>query len=335
LNMNLSDAVFPRSQIETFVNKSLIPKVFVPILPLPLSRFELGQYAPQASDYAARLVKLGQALAETGLFPPGFQLAQVIPRRSYRDIVDLLVNGRTGVSYGFVAYLEPPQYLGEIEISAADWAGLTAVEGYSAEELRQNAQGRRYLRLVGETGEAGDRYRQIPDVWLVSSRSGANKTDLDQSRDVLRVGLTTQLILQLPAGLAVGTADIKPSYDIYVMVAIALAAALYLPHLVEAGAPLVHFHGYPAADWFTEQAAWAGVENPSVPCGTYESGAFNFLNIARLRDRADLRLAALIEPDHGTNILADDLDYLLERLQTGCQQGQVELGGKQFSSLLQ
>ena len=330
LNMNLSDSVFPRNEIKTFVNKSLIPKVFVPILPLPISRFELGEYEPQKSDYAEKLVRLGKALTKTGLFPPGFQLSQVIQRQSYRDIVDILVNGRTGVSYGFVAYVEPPQYVGEVEVDASTWDTLLPVEGFSADEMRQNQTGRRYAHLkVG----LDSRFRQIPDVWIVSSRSGANKTDLNLNRDVLRIGLTHRLRLELPQGTDMEVADIKPSYDTYVMVAIALAAALYQPDLVKNGAPIVHFHGYPEAEWFQKNEAWVGVQNPSVPCGTYESGAFNFLNIARLAQQPDLQLAALLEPDHGTNIIAPDLDYLIKRIEAGCQQGQIDLGGRHFASL--
>lgn len=332
LNMNLSDAHFSRNQLEKFVFKSLIPKIYVPIAPLPLGQFELGTYVPAQADSVAQLVKLSRAMATTGLLPAGFKLAEVIDRKSHRDIVDGIVNGRTGVSYGFVAYAEPPIYKGAPAVSAEEWQRLSPVEGLDDREVRQNDQGRRYLKtgLRGET-----LYRQIPDVWLVCSRSGANKTDLQPDRDVLRLGLTDRLQLQFPAGIDPAEVDIKPSYDTYVMVAIALAAALYAPELVGRGAPIVHFHGYPARDWFEPGEAYAGVDNPSVPCGTFESGVFNFLSIHQLADEhpSPLSLAALIEPDHGTNIIAPNLDYLLARLHQGLADGLIELGGKHFPSL--
>jgi hypothetical protein len=119
------------------------------------------------------------------------------------------------------------------------------------------------------------------------------------------------------------------------MVAIALSAALYAPELIENGAPMIHFHGYPSKDWFESNEYWAGVEHPSVPCGTYESGVFNFLSIYNLANQKDtpIALASLIEPDHGTNIITSDLEYLLARLAAGIQQQQIELGGKHFASL--
>jgi TubC N-terminal docking domain len=332
LNMNLSDSIFSRSEIEHFVSKSLIPKVFVPIAPLLLSRFELGYYNPHQSNYAHKLVRLGKELASTGLFPPGFKLSEVIKRKSHRDIVNVIVNGRTGVSYGFVAYAEPPEYVGEPEITENEWEKLLPVEGFSSDELRQNQKNRHYLKtkINGEYV-----FKQIPDIWLVSSRSGSNKTDLNIASDIIRIGLKDKLFFQLPQGMHPEMGDIKPSYDIYVMLAIALSAALYVPELIKNGAPIVHFHGYPAFDWLQTNEYCTGVNNPSVPCGTYESGVFNFLGISNLANQygGNITLASLIEPDHGTNFIANDLDYLLERLKDGCEKGQIELGGKHFLSL--
>ncbi|MGV2829402.1 TubC N-terminal docking domain-related protein [Myxosarcina sp. GI1(2024)] len=333
LNMNLSDSKFPVEKIDKFVLNSLIPKIYVPILPLPMSRFEVGEYDPQQSSYAVQLVRLGRQLASTGLLPSGFKIGNVIKRKSHRDIVDWMANGRTGVSYGFVAYAEPPKYIGAPEISEKEWENLSPVSGYSSNEVRQNQHGRRYLKTRLGTKYA---FKQIPDIWLVSSRSGSCKTDLDLECDILRIGLKNKLLLQFPQGVEPGTMDIKPSYDIYVMVAIALATALYLPKLIENGAPMVHFHGYPSKNWFkSENEYYTGVSNPSVPCGTYESGVFNFLGVRNLVERYgnDIALACSIEPDHGTNIIASNWEYLVERIKTGVERGQIELGGKHFASL--
>jgi hypothetical protein len=332
LNMNLSDSNFAPHEVENFALKSLIPKVFVPITPLLISRFEIGEYNPHLSSYAGKLIKLGQDLASTGLFPAGFKLDEVVKRKSHRDIVNVIVNGRTGVSYGFVAYAEPPHYVGKPEITIDEWDNLLPVAGFSSYELRQNEQGRRYIKL---NINAENRFKQIPDIWLVSSRSGANKTDLSIDTDILRIGLQDKLHLQLPLGSNSQKADIKPSYDIYVMLAISLAAALYTPELIANGAPIVHFHGYPDVDWFQEKEYCVGMNNPSVPCGTYESGVFNFLGIADLGDQiiSDVNLISLVEPDHGTNFIANDLEYLVNRLKAGCVTGQIELGGKNFPSL--
>ncbi|WP_413173819.1 hypothetical protein [Anabaena azotica] len=332
LNMNLSDSIFFKSEMDTFVSKSLIPKVFVPITPLLMSRFKIGEYDPYISKYTHKLVQLGQELASTGLFPPGFKLAEVIKRKSHRDIVNVIVNGRTGVSYGFVAYAEPPCYVGKPEISTYEWDKLLPVAGFSSNEIRKNEEGRRYIKII-INGEYV--FKQIPDIWLVSSRSGSNKTDLNLEQDIIRIGLKDDLHLQLPVGNLSRKSDFKPSYDIYVMLAISLAAALYTPELIKNGAPIVHFHGYPAFDWFQENEYCVGVNNPSVPCGTYESGVFNFLGLSNLASQQtkNIKLVSLIEPDHGTNFIAHDMDYLVDRLKHGCVAEQIELGGQHFASL--
>lgn len=146
LNMNLSDSVYLKRDLSHFVEKSLIPKIYVPIAPLLMDRFQLGEFNPVESNYAAKLVTLGQALTSTGLFPAGFKLAEVLKRKSHRDIVNSMVNGRTGVSYGFLAYVEPPQYFGPQVISVAEWDNLAAIANFNFEEIRQNSLGRRYLK---------------------------------------------------------------------------------------------------------------------------------------------------------------------------------------------
>lgn len=333
LNMNLSDSTFPVEEIDDFILKSLIPKIYVPILPLSISRFEISQYDPCQSNNAIQLVKLGRELAPTELLPSGFKIDDVIKRESHRDIVDWMANGRTGVSYGFVAYAEPPQYVGPVEIPAHEWENLSFVEGLSGNEVRQNQIGRRYLKIkIGE--EYG--YKQIPDIWVISSRSGSNKTNLNLETDILKIGLQDRLLLQLPHNIDPTAGDIRPSYDIYVMLGISLAASLYAPKLIAKGMPMVHFHGYPSINWFAPENEYCtGVYNPSVPCGTYESGVFNFLGIQDLANQHgdNINLASLIEPDHGTNIIAHDIEYLIARIKAGVEQGQIELGGKHFPSL--
>lgn len=332
LNMNLSDSIYSKDELKNFVLNSLIPKIYLPIFPLPISRFQVGEYNPKQSIYAQKLVAMGRKLAQTNLFPSGSKLSQIIKRKSHRDIVDLIVNGRTGVSYGFVAYAESPHYIGEVEITEKEWENLFPVEGFSFDEVRQNSICRWYIKIKIDDSYL---FKQIPDIWLVSSRSGSDKTNLNIEKDIIRVGLNSNLLLQIPSGIDHKMTDIKPSYDIYVMLAITLASALYTPELIADGAPIIHFHGYPAFDWFKQNEYCGGVNNPSVPCGSYESGVFNFLGISSLANQSfkNLALISLIEPDHGTNIIANDWEYLVERLQTGCAEGQIELGGKYFASL--
>ncbi len=331
LNMNLTDSVVDCSELDQFVRTCLVPKLFVPITPLLPSQFEVGHYEPQTTDSPQKLVYLSKALGSSGLLPSGETLSRLLKRASRRDMVKALTDGRTGVSFGFIAHIEPPCYIGPREISASQWHDLSATTVYPSDEIRRDAQDRLYARiqLNGTTV-----YRQIPNLWIASSRSGCDKTQLRLDRDVIRVGYDGHLHVQLPKDVSLDD-DLNPSYDIRVMLAVALGAALYAPDLLANGAPLFHFHGYPHRDWFAAGEAFSGVENPAVPCGTTEAGIFNFQTMAQLASQhgAALKLGCLIEPDHGTNILARDAEYLVARVREGVERGQLTLGGQAFSTL--
>jgi hypothetical protein len=62
---------------------------------------------------------------------------------------------------------------------------------------------------------------------------------------------------------------------------------------------------------------------------------FNFLGLSNLDNQQtkNVKLVSLIEPDHGTNFIARDMDYLIDRLKNGCLAEQIELGGQHFASL--
>ncbi len=335
LNLNLSDSVHERSQIDSFVFNCLIPKLYLPITPLLAGQFDVDTYDPQAHDSAHRVVELGRALRPTGLLPDGHDMRSLLRRQSRRDIAKMFVDGRTGVSFGFLAHIEPPQYDGASEIPAIEFERLSPMDGFDSEELRRSESGRFYVPVVG----AGDTvYRQVPDIWVTSSRSGAPKTDLDLATDVVRVGSYQRgLRMQLPHGADTCGRAVKPSYDLRVMLALGLSAALHRPELVESGASLFHFHGYPHRDWFLPGEGCVGMDNPSVPCGTMEAGVLNFQRLAELcsQNGGDLPLVALIEPDHGTNLMASDAGYLVERVQQGVADGQLVLGSRHFATLTQ
>lgn len=329
LNMNLTDSVVDRANLDRFVRYCLVPKLFVPVTPLLPSQFEVGYYDPQASDSARGLLCLSAALSTTGLLPSAKTLCNLLKRKSRRDMVEVIMEGRTGVSFGFVAFIEPPRYVGPREISAEQWRNLPASTAYAAEEIRRGQNDRLYARIQTKSGIV---FRQIPDLWIACSRSGCDKTRLRLDRDIIRIGYDGTLHVHLPSGRPLN-GDLNPSYDVRVMLALALSAALHAPQMLQNGGPLFHFHGYPHRDWLQNDEACVGAENPAVPCGTAEAGVFNFQAMSRLINKhgAELRLVCIIEPDHGTNILAPNLDYLISRIREGVDRSQLVLGGQHFS----
>lgn len=302
----ISDSVFFRDEISTFVLKILIPQIYLTKSPLDLSKFKIGKLDFQKNSYAKKLVTLSNNLAEINLF--------------------------TLSSNNFVAYAEPPHYIGETEITQKEWENLYPIAEFNTDEVRQNEIGRRYLKTKIQ---GAYKFKQIPDIWLLTNRSGSNQTNLNIETDILRIGLTHRLLLQSPQGIDTQVIDIQPSYDVYIMLAISLATALYLPDLIKNGAPIVHIQGYPAFEWLKSNEYCLGFHNSSVPCKIYESGIFNFLEIANLANKSikNLALISLVQSYGGTNFIANDWKYLVERLTVGCTEGQIKLGDKYLASL--
>lgn len=330
INLNMADSVFEQSEIRRFTRHVLIPKLFVPIVPLLQSYFEVEHHDPQDHPSVEEVAEMGRRLAPTGLLPGGYRIRSILWRKSRSDLVRMYADGRTGVSFGFIARVEQPIYVGPEEISEVDWLNLPASKVYPSDEVRRSEQGRNYVKVDSIDGTV---YRQIPDLWIASSRSGSVKTNLDPNRDVMRIGYDGRFRMSLPIGTEVG--ELKPSFDIRVMVALGLAAALYRPKFIANGAALFHFHGYPHRNWFGDEERHLGADNPTVPCGTFEAGALNFEAMAELASTLDgtSPLVCTIEPDHGTNVIAQDWQHLVARVIEGVDRGQIELGNRHFSSL--
>lgn len=335
INMNLSDSIYTHGQLNDFVLYSLIPKIYAPIKPPVLTRFSVSEYDPQEFEYAKKLSVLGADLKSTDLFPAGSKFVDAIKRLSHRDVANKILDGRTGVSYGFIALAEPPGYDGEKYIDENMWNSLQEIPNYNPDEVRAASNNRWYVKTL-----LGDRtvYQQVPDIWIVTSRSGCDKTNLNPDSDIVRIGLVKgKLHLEIPRGVDLGRKDIRPSFDTYVILAQALSSALYAPCLIEKEMSILHFHGYPDPCWFGVSEHHAGARNPSLPCGTVEAALLNYSAVyeTATKNGSDIKLLCLVESDHGVNVLGPDREYLVQRLLAGSSEGHILLGGKYLPMLKQ
>lgn len=335
INMNLSDSIYAHDRLDEFVLYSLVPKMYAPIKPPVLTRFSIGEYDPKEFEYAKKLSDLGADLRSTSLFPEGSKFIHKIKRRSHRDVVNKILDGRTGVSYGFIALVEPPEYRGEKYVGEEEWNSFGEVADLNSEEVREGPGGRWYVRtFMGERTVC----QQVPDIWIVTSRSGCDKTNLNPDSDIVRIGLAKgKLHLQIPRGVDLGRRDIRPSFDTYVILSQALASALYAPFLVEKEMSILHFHGYPDPCWFSGSEYHAGAKNPSLPCGTIEAALLNYSAVYETASEngSDIKLLCLVESDHGVNVMGPDVEYLVRRLKDGSSDGHILLGGKYLPKLKQ
>ncbi len=335
INMNLSDSIYEHNGLDSFVLKSLVPKIYAPIKPPVLNRFIKGEFDPDETVYADQLSELGKELKKTHLFPEGSKFNDRIRRQSHRDVVKKVMDGRTGVSYGFIAFVEAPKYEGEKYIDEPAWNALEVVESFDDGAVRIDKNERWYIKTVIKDENI---YQQVPDIRIVTSRSGCDKTNLNPKSDIVRIGLIKgQLYLEIPKGIDLTRKDIRPSFDTFVILAQALSSSLYAPYLIKEGMPILHFHGYPDPNWFVDSEHHAGANNPSLPCGTVEAALLNYSAIYETANRNgnELKLLCLVESDHGVNILGPDKKYLVERLMSGTDDGHILLGGKYLPLLKQ
>lgn len=333
VNMNLSDSIYLNAEMDEFILYSLIPKIYAPIKPPVLTRFKKGEYDPSHSVFPKQLSDLGKLVEPTSLFPQGSKFSEKIPRLSHRDVVEKILEGRTGVSYGFIAIAEAPRYEGPVTVTKEEWYTFSNIESLDNDNVRESEEGRWYVKThIG----GKEIYQQVPDIWIVTSRSGSNKTNLDPETDIVRIGLVKgKLNLETPRGVDLHRRDIRPSFDTYVILAQAMAAALYTPGLIKEGLPILHFHGYPDPAWFGQSEYFAGARNPSLPCGTVEAALLNYSAIYELANRngENIKMLCLVEADHGVNILGLNRDYLVKRLTEGVEEGHITLGGKYLPHL--
>lgn len=333
VNMNLSDSIYLNEGMDDFVLNSLIPKIYAPIKPPVLNRFKKGEYDPEESVFPKQLAELGRLIKSTNLYPRGSKFSEKVKRQSHKDVVEKIMEGRTGVSYGFIALAEAPVYEGKAIITKATWDKLTKVESVDDDMVRENKKGRWFVRTVIRGKEI---YQQVPDIWITTSRSGSDKTNLDPSCDIVRIGLVKgKLHLETPKGVDLNRKDIRPSFDTYVIIAQALASALYTPDLIKNGLPILHFHGYPDPNWFGKSEYHSGARNPSLPCGTVEAALLNYSAIYELANKngSSMKMLCLVESDHGVNIMGLDKDHIIKRLTDGVNEGHVKLGGTYLPDL--
>jgi len=333
VNMNLSDSIYLNEGMDDFVLNSLIPKIYAPIKPPVLNRFKKGEYDPEKSVFPQQLAELGRLIKSTNLYPRGSKFSEKVKRQSHKDVVEKIMEGRTGVSYGFIALAEAPVYEGKAVITKSTWDKLTKVESVDDDMVRENKKGRWFVRTVIRGKEI---YQQVPDMWITTSRSGSDKTNLDPSCDIVRIGVVKgKLHLETPRGVDLNRKDIRPSFDTYVILAQALASALYTPDLIKNGLPILHFHGYPDPNWFGKGEYHSGANNPSLPCGTVEAALLNYSAIYELANNngKGMKMLCLVESDHGVNIMGLDKDHIIKRLTDGVDKGHVKLGGTYLPDL--
>ena len=306
-------------ELEDAVAQVLVPKLTAQITP---PKREMITYREGALDvegegllpYVRDFMASAKIWEENGLMLAHTSLDDVPYRNRFcKRITAAFLDERSGMSYGFLVRQLPIEVEPAIRYSEApatmqtlDWEqqGVQMIDGQPHALLALND-----TRWIVP----------IPDVWVLSTRSGCEKTNIDPSCDLVRMGLERgQIVFETSAGVT--ASDAQPSYDTLAILAHATGNAIvasisqalnrnhaYTERLQEDGFSISHWHGYPPDGVAPDQYAVHGANNPPVSCSTPQSAVYSMTGkldafAQSLREDAPYRGDVHIEPSHGTNI---------------------------------
>ncbi len=290
-NFNASHPVYSRSEgFAHAVLHSLVPKIFAPISPPKLSDFEILEkpFDPKSIRYAPYIEDLSQAaalFAQTQLLPAGKSFDELEYLSPYhRRIVKAHLDNRNGMSYGFLARQIAPDMEQE----------CYPIEVANTEVL-------------------------IPPIWVITQRSGSNKTNFLPERDLVKLGIYQgKLMLQAATQADLGQ-DYRPSFDTMVILAHALGnhilaslldkSQIFAKNYFQQGAAMAHWHGYFREDLIPKGFEIYGQQNPNVACSSPQSAFFALkgkLECLNSNYLGDIH----VEPQHGVNVTCMSLTNL-------------------------
>jgi hypothetical protein len=222
----------------------------------------------------------------------------------YRRIVARYLDRRNGMSYGFFARQRP--------------VAVTPARYDSQPNPDRENPARRTVRIQVKNRLL---HVPVPEVSVVTTRSGCRKHQLDPEKDLVEIGLSDGKAWMRTSGRREEGHEARPSFDTLTILAHALGnafaasilktlvpGAVFPAHLERSGASMTHWHDYPPEELLPEGYHVHGQKNPPVSCSTPQSAAYSLMGkISALENALDegkeYRGDVHIEQNHGTNIV--------------------------------
>lgn len=321
-NFNASHPIYSlHTDFEKNILHALIPKIVAPIRPCRFSEFIVEHSPFDTQDDIHKplvedLIKAGQSLEKTGLYPKGKKIDDLPFRNSfYRWIGKIHLDNRNGMSYGFLARQLPITLARVFSLKEAEEKYKTSYrpdkDYFSVGEK---------LFLIIELSNKEKICLSVPDVWVITQRSGSDKTHVNPDRDLIKMGLVGGMMrLQAPKSFRL-TSDYKTSFDTRVILAHAVGNAViasvlnfldsrapFVEWAIKSGFAISHWHGYFNPNFVPLGWYVHGTANPHVACSSPQSAMYSLQGkftafFTALQKNEDYRGDIHIEPHHGTNI---------------------------------
>jgi len=324
-NMNGAIDTFGLASLKDRVLHTLIPKLAAPVIPPKKSDFSVfeGAFDPAVSEYRlpiGDLIAGGGQWAKTGLLTSQTKVEELVFRNNrYRRIAAAYLSWRTGMSYGFLARQLPLEIVPAVELKNTS----PPIRRLDWNEKDFHEIGR---RLYAAIKVGGRRFIMgVPPVSVLCTRSGCDKTDLDVSRDLVKLTLDGgKVILETPRGAAPG-GDCQPSFDTTTILGHAVGNALvasvlaainpaskFCHSLGRRGLALAHWHGYMDPSVWPAGYYSHGQTNLPVSCSTPQAAIYAVSGKLSAFQRSLVEGPEFLgdvheEPSHGTNLTGKSL----------------------------
>jgi hypothetical protein len=309
---------------------ALIPKLAAPVVPPRSSDFCFREKAfdpldKEIANDVNDLVTSGRAWKERGLMVSQTSIDMLrFQSKYYGRIVRGFLDHRTGMSYGFLTrQLKMPSLTAALTLNQAEKELGSKMD--TGPVFTHGDQ--QYLHLETKN----ERYVvPLPDVQVIGTRSGCEKTQLDPKSDLVRYAIKKGIITFETSRES--NSDCKPSYDTLVIVAHALANAIvasvlgkrdarssFFHCLKNQGLALAHWHGFLPEGFAPLGYFVHGSQNPGVSCSTPQSAIYAMQGKLKVLD-LDARETSRhegdfhIEPHHGTNVTCASHESFLANL---------------------
>ncbi len=337
-NFNASHPIYSLDdgKFDEHVLKALIPKVVAPISPHKLSEFAIlsDAFDPNDSVHAPIVREMSEGARlfdQTKLYPTGKKLDELPFRHAFHKLIGKLhLDNRNGMSFGYLAFQMPTKI--SIPISVQEFS-KTYPDSFTTGDVYIDPQSNSIFIKYMIAGRV--MVLKVPDIWVMTIRSGADKTHFDPGKDLLKIGLVSGVMtMQIPKGLKIHR-DYKPSFDTKVILAHAVGNALiasimngsddseYVKIVTRRGLSISHWHGYFNRELLPNGVQMYGRDNLHVSCSSPQSAVYaldgklkSFFGRIEKNEIAGYRGDVHIEPHHGINItfpsLIDLAQYILD-----------------------
>lgn len=329
-NMNGAIDTFSLEQLNDRVLYSLIPKLAAPVVPPQKDDFDVqpNAFEPSSSEYGPSvrdLIDGADRWGGTGLLARRTKLDELRYRnKRYMRIAAAYLNWRTGMSYGFLARQLPTKIQPAIQLN----------EAHSM--LRQlDWEEKDYITLDGSllvTPKLGNNrfLVRVPEVSVLCTRSGCEKSTLNPTIDLVKLTLSSGRVIMGTAKGVTNSGDCQPSFDTITIMSHAIGNAVvasilqrlntaskFAIMLHDSGMALAHWHGFIDSSLLPNGYFVHGQENPPVSCSTPQAGLFALSGKLTALQRSieegiEYIGDAHVEPSHGTNITGRSLTELAQ-----------------------